>query len=358
MSSERSACEALRSKRNAVLRSAMMEQVKLPLLSARESQASVTRSSTASSDGDSNAMEVEEAPLSQGFSQGLSQGLTQGLSQGLTQRLTQHFSQSQATAVQSDQEEVERIDFSMLGDARPVSETEYGARDDQYRERITKLATEIDRMSPNMLAEQKFKDITEKVSLINQDRKELIANYNEANEAFKKCCERRKEAFLQAYEQVESVIDTTYKDLTRTLQFTTGGQALLALTNPEEPYLGGVKYTVSPVGKQYRDIGQLSGGEKTIATLALLFALHNYRRAPFFIMDEIDDALDNANVERVAKYVEENCRRIQCIIISHKDLLFERSDSLVGVYHNWEEASSSILTIDLRKYDSAEEQHE
>lgn len=352
MSSERSACEALRSKRNAVLRSAMMEQVKLPLLNRRESQASrasrasslgsVTRSSTLSgSDADSNAMEVEDEP-----------------SQGLTQGLTQHFSQSQAVVVQNDQEEVDRIDFSMLGDVRAVSEMEYGTRDDQYREKITKLATEIDRMSPNMLAEQKFKDIAEKVSLINQDRKELISNYNEANEAFKKCCERRKEVFMQAYEQVESVIDATYKDLTRTLQFTTGGQALLALTNPEEPYLGGVKYTVSPVGKQYRDIGQLSGGEKTIATLALLFSLHNYRRAPFFIMDEIDDALDNANVERVAKYVEENCQRIQCIIISHKDLLFERSDSLVGVYHNWEEASSSILTIDLRKYDSAEEQHE
>lgn len=54
--------------------------------------------------------------------------------------------------------------------------------------------------------------------------------------------------------------------------------------------MGGVKYTVSPVGKQYRDIGQLSGGEKTVATLALLFALHSFQRAPFFIMDEVDDA--------------------------------------------------------------------
>lgn len=116
-----------------------------------------------------------------------------------------------------------------------------------------------------------------------------------------------------------------------------------------------MKYTVSPVGKQFRDISQLSGGEKTIATLALLFALHRFRRAPFFIMDEVDDALDNANVERVAQFVQETSAQTQCIIISHKDLLFERSDSLVGVYHNWKEASSAILTIDLRKYDSAEE---
>ena len=116
--------------------------------------------------------------------------------------------------------------------------------------------------------------------------------------------------------------------------------------------MGGVKYTVSPVGKQYRDISQLSGGEKTIATLALLFALHSYKRAPFFIMDEVDDALDNANVERVARYVLESSKKIQCIVISHKELLFERSDSLVGVYHNWKEASSAVLTLDMRKYDA------
>ena len=109
------------------------------------------------------------------------------------------------------------------------------------------------------------------------------------------------------------------------------------------------------MGKQYRDINQLSGGEKTIATLALLFSIHSYRRAPFFIMDEVDDALDNANVERVARYILENSKSIQCIIISHKELLFERSDSLVGVYHDWKEASSAVLTLDLRKYDQVEE---
>ena len=109
------------------------------------------------------------------------------------------------------------------------------------------------------------------------------------------------------------------------------------------------------MGKQFRDISQLSGGEKTIATLALLFALHQYRKAPFFILDEVDDALDNANVQRVAKYIEENAKHTQCIIISHKDMLFERSDGLVGVYKDWKEDTSSVLTIDLRKYDHVEE---
>lgn len=114
-----------------------------------------------------------------------------------------------------------------------MSESEYGRRDEQYRDKISRLAMEIDKMQPNMLAEQKFKDISEKVTLINQDRKELVNNYNRANEEFKECAKKRKELFLEAFQQVESIIDETYKELTRSVQFANGGQALLALTNPE-----------------------------------------------------------------------------------------------------------------------------
>ena len=84
-----------------------------------------------------------------------------------------------------------------------------------------------------MLADKKFKDISEKVSLFNKDRKELVSSYTAANEQFKECCRRRKEIFMEAYVQVEQTIDQTYKQLTKSVQFATGGQALLALTNPE-----------------------------------------------------------------------------------------------------------------------------
>lgn len=88
-------------------------------------------------------------------------------------------------------------------------------------------------MTPDMLAEKKFKDISDRVSGIIADRKEMITDYTAANDEFKDCCKRRKDLFMSAYEQVERVIDATYKDLTRSPQFTTGGQALLALTNPD-----------------------------------------------------------------------------------------------------------------------------
>jgi structural maintenance of chromosome 1 len=81
-----------------------------------------------------------------------------------------------------------------------------------------------------------------------------------------------------------------------------GGTAYLSLEDPTEPYLHGIKYNAMPPAKRFRDMDQLSGGERTVAALALIFAIHKHRPTPFFVMDEIDAALDNVNVTRVAEY--------------------------------------------------------
>lgn len=113
-----------------------------------------------------------------------------------------------------------------------MNESEYGRRDEEYRDHISKLAMEIDRMQPNMLAEQKYNGITEKVNLINVDQKENMKDYQIANKEFSECAKKRKQLFMDAFNQVESVIDETYKNLTRSIQNSSGGMALLALTNP------------------------------------------------------------------------------------------------------------------------------
>ena len=87
----------------------------------------------------------------------------------------------------------------------------------------------------------------------------------------------------------------------------------------QEPYLQGIKYTVTPPMKRFREMEQLSGGEKTVAALALLFAIHSFRPAPFFVLDEVDAALDNTNVHRVARYMDQWTKSdFQCIVISLK----------------------------------------
>ncbi|CAN0084011.1 unnamed protein product [Hapterophycus canaliculatus] len=79
---------------------------------------------------------------------------------------------------------------------------------------------------------------------------------------------------MQAYSHVAENLNTIYKDLTRSSKHPLGGNAFLSLDNPEEPYLGGVKFNAMPPMKRFRDMEQLSGGEKTVAALGLLFAIH------------------------------------------------------------------------------------
>merc|ERR1711862_565566 len=80
------------------------------------------------------------------------------------------------------------------------------------------------------------------------------------------------------------------------------GTAYLNVDNTQEPYLGGVRFHVMPPDKRFRDMEQLSGGEKTVAALALLFSMHSIHPAPFFLLDEVDAALDKSNIAKVARY--------------------------------------------------------
>jgi structural maintenance of chromosome 1 len=106
-----------------------------------------------------------------------------------------------------------------------------------------------------------------------------------------------------------------------------------------------------PPMKRFRDMDQLSGGEKTVAALALLFAIHSYRPAPFFILDEVDAALDNANVAKVAQYINKQAEGgTQFIVISLKSCFYECAQSLIGVCRDVEEGRSRVLTLDLTRF--------
>ncbi|GMF03511.1 unnamed protein product [[Candida] boidinii] len=106
-----------------------------------------------------------------------------------------------------------------------------------------------------------------------------------------------------------------------------------------------------PPLKRFRDMDLLSGGEKSIAALALLFAIHSFQPSPFFVLDEVDAALDNANVNRIANYISKHSGPdFQFIVISLKNCLFERSDAIVGIYRKQDLNSSKTLTLDLRGY--------
>lgn len=106
-----------------------------------------------------------------------------------------------------------------------------------------------------------------------------------------------------------------------------------------------------PPLKRFRDMEHLSGGEKTMAALALLFAVHSYQPSPFFVLDEVDAALDNTNVARIANYIREHASPgMQFIVISLKTGLFQLSEALVGIYRDQTENSSNSLTLDVSHF--------
>uniref|UniRef100_A0A8C0IV52 Structural maintenance of chromosomes protein 1A n=1 Tax=Chelonoidis abingdonii TaxID=106734 RepID=A0A8C0IV52_CHEAB len=131
--------------------------------------------------------------------------------------------------------------------------------------------------------------------------------------------------------------------------------AFLGPENPEEPYLDGINYNCVAPGKRFRPMDNLSGGEKTVAALALLFAIHSYKPAPFFVLDEIDAALDNTNIGKVANYIkEQSACNFQAIVISLKEEFYTKAESLIGVYPEQGDCViSKVLTFDLTKYPDA-----
>lgn len=179
-----------------------------------------------------------------------------------------------------------------------------------------------------------------------EDSRKALKN---AKDEFNQVKTQRFELFNKAFTHIQEQIAHVYKDLTRSEAYPLGGQAYLDIEeDTDTPYLSGIKYHAMPPLKRFRDMEHLSGGEKTMAALALLFAIHSYQPSPFFVLDEVDAALDNANVEKIKQYIRDHAGPgMQFIVISLKAGLFQDSESLVGVYRDQEMNSSRTLTIDV-----------
>jgi len=173
---------------------------------------------------------------------------------------------------------------------------------------------------------------------------------NTAREAFEEVRVKRAELFSKAFSHISDQIGDIYKALTESINAPFGGKAYLTSNGADEetPFLGGLNFHAMPPMKRFRDMDALSGGEKTIAALALLFAVHSFAPSPFFVLDEVDAALDNANVAKVAKYIREHAEPgTQFIVISLKTGLFQESECLIGVLRDQSANTSRAITLDV-----------
>ena len=223
----------------------------------------------------------------------------------------------------------------------------------EYENRLEEISQEIEKLAPNVRATDKLKAIEKRLKASAESFDEVRREAKEVKERFYKVKEQRSTIFMKAFSHIAESIDTIYKKLTRTDLAPLGGTATLNVENSDEPFLAGIKFHTMPPMKRFRDMEQLSGGEKTVAALALLFSIQSFRPSPFFILDEVDAALDNTNVALVANYLVQQSREqsTQFIVISLKSSVYERAQSLVGVYRDQDENCSRILTLKLSDYD-------
>uniref|UniRef100_A0A669EXI0 Structural maintenance of chromosomes protein 1A n=1 Tax=Oreochromis niloticus TaxID=8128 RepID=A0A669EXI0_ORENI len=226
------------------------------------------------------------------------------------------------------QGETEAENDSRLFDA--LSEEEIKAETNTLQQRLNEQQSILQRISaPNMKAMEKLESVRDKFQETSDEFEAARKRAKKAKQAFEQIKKERFDRFNNCFESVSTNIDEIYKALSRN----SSAQAFLGPENPEEPYLDGINYNCVAPGKRFRPMDNLSGGEKTVAALALLFAIHSYKPAPFFVLDEIDAALDNTNIGKVANYIkDQSMENFQAIVISLKEEFYTKADSLIGVY--------------------------
>ncbi|XP_055419214.1 structural maintenance of chromosomes protein 1B isoform X2 [Bubalus kerabau] len=262
---------------------------------------------------------------------------------------------TQATTDIYEKEAAIEVDYSSLREDLKAlqSDKEIEA---QLRLLLQQVASQEDILlktaAPNLRAVENLKTVRDKfqesIDAFEASRKEARI----CRQEFEHVKKRRYDLFNQCFEHISISIDQIYKKLCRN----NSAQAFLSPENPEEPYLEGISYNCVAPGKRFMPMDNLSGGEKCVAALALLFAVHSFRPAPFFVLDEVDAALDNTNIGKVSSYIKEQTReQFQMIIISLKEEFYSKADALIGIYPEHDDCMfSRVLTLDLSQYPDTE----
>ncbi|KAM9807852.1 structural maintenance of chromosomes protein 1B [Neosynchiropus ocellatus] len=202
--------------------------------------------------------------------------------------------------------------------------------------------------APNLKALEKMRAVNNVLQVLNEAFESSTRTTRKCSQEFALVKAQRFSLFSQCFDHVSVALDQIYKRICRN----NSAQATLSAEDAEEPYLGGINYSCVAPGKRFMSMDNLSGGEKAIAALALVFALHSFRPAPFLFLDEVDAALDKSNIDKVTSFIREESRtNMQIIVISLKDEFFSKADALLGVYCLIDDATvSHILTLDLTPY--------
>ena len=207
--------------------------------------------------------------------------------------------------------------------------------------RISELKRSISSLGAvNVGAIEEFQRVNERYTYLSDQRNDVEKAKTELEGIIASITEQMKEIFAEQFQLISQSFTQTFQELFR------GGKASLELEDKEDILNCGIEIKVQPPGKSLKIISLLSGGEKAFVAIALYFAILKVRPTPFVVMDEIEAALDDANVTRFARYMRSMTDHTQFIVITHRRGTMEEADVLYGVTMQ-EQGVSRMLTINL-----------
>jgi len=197
---------------------------------------------------------------------------------------------------------------------------------DEMQEKAVILEEELAAAKPDMSSIEAYAKKAEEY----EERVAELSSATEERDKIREDYDKLKQKRLNEFMDGFNIISLKLKEMYQMI--TLGGDAELELVDSLDPFSEGIVFSVRPPKKSWKNIANLSGGEKTLSSLALVFALHHYKPTPLYVMDEIDAALDFKNVSIVGHYIKDRTKNAQFIIISLRNNMFELADRLVGIY--------------------------
>jgi chromosome segregation protein len=208
-------------------------------------------------------------------------------------------------------------------------------------EAITRLKAKIDRLGPvNMMAIEQFDELEQRHVFLTTQRRDLVESIAQTSQAIARIDETTKVRFNEAFTAIQANFQVTFGTLFG------GGRAGLTLLDENDPLESGIDIVASPPGKRLQSVMLLSGGEKALTAIALMFAIFRYKPSPFCLLDEIDAPLDDANVHRFIEMLRGMLDRTQFILITHNRQTMEIANRLYGVTME-EPGVSKLISVQL-----------
>ncbi|MEZ5026546.1 MAG: chromosome segregation protein SMC [Chitinophagales bacterium] len=198
---------------------------------------------------------------------------------------------------------------------------------DDLQDRLDKVKRKIENFGEvNPMAEEAYNEMHERFEFINTQKKDLLDSKENLLQTMLEIENTAKEQFLETFSAVRENFIGVFRSM-----FTQDDNCDLVLVNPEDPLESDIDIIAKPKGKRPQSINQLSGGEKTLTALSLLFALYLYKPAPFCILDEVDAPLDDANIRKFNEAIRKFSENSQFIIVTHNKSTMASVDSIYGV---------------------------